>query len=179
MQTAFSYDGPSPQLLLSVQALAPSNPCKTGFGVGVVGGADAGAGAGPGAFATGSGGGAVLFNGFHLPNLAGFLTGGLGAGSHGHPSQSNGSVTALGAGAAAGGGLFFTNATNASQLNGPALTFSGGVDVGVGLGISISIGTDAAGNTIWTGTVTGGVGLKVYGYAGTTQTKAGGTGPKC
>ena len=47
------------------------------------------------------------------------------------------------------------------------------------LGISISIGTDAAGQTIWTGTVTGGYGLKFYGYGATTQTKAGGTGPKC
>ncbi len=132
-------------MLISCETtISPNNNCKTGFGV--VGGADAGAGAGPGAFATGSGGGAVLFNGFHLPNLAGFLTGGLGAGSHGHPSQSHWSVTAVGAGAAAGGGLFFTNATNASQLNDPDLTFSGGMDVGVGLDIFVSFGTDAAGH---------------------------------
>ena len=114
-----------------------------------------------------------------MPNFAGFLTGGLAAGSHGYPAQSNGPVVAVGAGGAAGGGLFFTNATNASQLNGPGLTLSGGVDVGVGLGVSITFSKDAAGHTIWGATVTGGYGLRVYGYGATTQTKAGGTGPKC
>jgi hypothetical protein len=78
----------------------------------------------PGAAASGSSGSAILFNGFHLPNVAGFLTSILAAGSHGNPTETNGPVTVLGGGGAAGGGLFFTNATSASQLNGPPLTLS-------------------------------------------------------
>lgn len=141
-------------------------------------GADAAAGAGIGPIATGGVGAGTAFGGQH-PNLYATAGGGAAIWKKGAPTQQNGPAVAVGLGAGASAGVTFGNATEASQLSGSALTFGAGVDVGVGGGAQVSIGKDAAGNTIWQVSIVGGVGFKVYGYALTTNTAAAGTGTPC
>jgi hypothetical protein len=179
-------DDISPRIFLQFNfdpVVAPNNgvnksTCKTGFGFGFTAGADGGAGLGLGASGLASVGGGLFFGGSH-PSIGGFLSGGLAAFKAGFPSQIFGPSVSLGGGAAAGVGVFFTNASSASQLKGSSLTIGGGVDIGVGGGVQISFGTDAAGNSIWQVSITGGPGAKAYGYGITTKTGTVGTGAPC
>ncbi len=96
------------------------------------------------------------------------------------PSQTNGSPVVVGGGVGGGAGIFFTNATSASQLAGPFLTL--GVDASfgvVGIGVQFSSGTDAAGNSIWQLSISYAPGLEVAGYGLTTSTKAAAAGAPC
>ena len=91
-----------------------------------------------------------------------------------------GRPTSVGAGLGPlGGGVYLTNASQASQLGGPFLTFGAGVGLDVSLGVQLSIGVDASGNTIWQVQFSGGLGWGLYGYSLTTKAAAQGTGGQC
>lgn len=156
-------------------------PCKTGFNFGVTVGADGGLGVGiPPLQAAASGGGSagLTFGGGTPIGAYAAASGGAAAGHWGAPPQGN-NFTAVGGGAAAGGGITFGNATTAGQMSGNGLTFGVGVDVGVGGGFQVTLGTDAAGNTIWQVNITGSVGVKFYGYSLVTHTVAASTHKGC
>jgi RHS repeat-associated protein len=161
---------------------APNNaPCKTGFNFGVAAGADGGAGLGFNPLQLGAmigGAAGFTFGGAHPFGLFASGSGGAAAGGRGAPAQGN-NFAALGGGAAAGVGVTFGNATSAGQMRGNALTFGGGVDVGIGGGVQVTLGTDAAGNTIWQVSITGGPGAKFYGYSLKTHTVAASTNKGC
>jgi RHS repeat-associated protein len=177
--------GPLPQSVTSTTVNkppanphAPNNGCQTGFNIGGTAGVDGAVGVVAGGAATGGGAAGVTFGGGH-PNVYASATGGAAVWNKGVPSQTNGPSIVFGGGAGASAGVTFGNATQASQMSGSALTFGAGVDVGVGGGVQVSLGTDAAGHTIWQVSILGGVGLKAYGYALTTKTAAAGTGTPC
>jgi hypothetical protein len=155
-----------------------NNSCKTGFNIGLTGGADAAAGLVAGPAAIGGGSAGLTFGGGQT-NVYRSATGGAAVWNKGVPAQTNGPAIVVGLGAGVGGGLTFGNATQASQMKGPALTLGVGVEAGVGGGVQITIGKDAAGNQIWQVSIVGGYGLKAYGYALTTNTVAKGTGTPC
>jgi RHS repeat-associated protein len=155
--------------------------CKTGFGAGITIGADAGAGVGvTGAGANGSVG-AALFGGNGI-NAGVFASGGAGANFLSHTASA---VTQLisanffGAGGGVGGGIFLTNASQASQLAGPSATWN--VDLGwVANGAAqFSQGADAAGNSIYTFGFTLGYGGGAVYHNVTDTTVAKGTGSGC
>ncbi len=134
--------------------------CKTGFGAGITIGADAGVGIGPlGAGGNGSVG-AGVFGGNGI-NAGAFASGGAAARSFGNLASAAGSMIHnffAGVGGGVGGGLFLTNASQASQLSGQSQTYN--VDLGYfanGSG-QFSVGTDAAGNEIWSFSFQVGVG---------------------
>ncbi|MGC1294338.1 MAG: RHS repeat-associated core domain-containing protein, partial [Alloacidobacterium sp.] len=110
---------------------APNKGCTTGFGAGLLISADAGAGLG----LTGAGGnvgaGVGLFGGNGI-NAGAFASGGVGANFLNHgasaPSANLNGRNFAGAGGGAGGGIFLTNASQASQLSGPFATWN--VDLG-------------------------------------------------
>ena len=155
--------------------------CKTGFGAGITIGADAGAGVGPlGAGANGSVG-AGVFGGNGI-NAGAFASGGAAARSFGHLASAAGSTIHnffAGAGGGVGGGLFLTNASQASQLSGQSQTYN--VDLGAfanGSG-QFSIGTDAAGNEIWSFSFQVGVGGGALFHAVTNKTATAGRRGGC
>ena len=167
--------------------LAPSkSPCKTGFGFGVQGGADGALGVGAaGATATGGAGAGVFLGGNQGVGVGGYASGGAaaytGSSVAGSPAQTmGGNPSAVGAGVGPlGGGVYLTNASQASQLRGPFLTIGAGVGLEVSLGAQVSIGVDASGNTIWQVQFSGGYGWGLYGYSLTTNAVAKGTGGNC
>ena len=159
-------------------------PCKTGFGLGVQVGADAAAGAGfAGAAATRSAGAGLFFGGSPAVGVGAYGSGGAAAyaGSRvaANPAQSS-VPTVVGGGAGVSIGGFITNASSASQLRGPFLTFGGGASYGaVGVGVQVSVGKDAAGNDIWQLSLGYAPGFLAYGYGLTTNTSAVATGALC
>jgi RHS repeat-associated protein len=160
----------------------PNNPCKTGFGVGVVGGADATAGLGYGAGANVSGG-AGVFAGNQGLDAGGFASGGVAASLPGYsasaPSQNMIGRFFAGLVAGAGAGFFVTNASQASQLNGRSGTWT--VDLGNVLNGAgqFSAGTDASGNAIWSFSFTIGAGAGIGYQQLTNNTKAKGIRKGC
>jgi RHS repeat-associated protein len=157
--------------------------CKTGFGFGGQVGADAAAGVGAAGVAVeGSAGAGVFFGGNQSVSAGAYASGGAtayaGSNTKSDPAPTMGPPTVALAGFGAGGGAFFTNATSASQLRGPFLTFGAGASAGlVGLGVQLSLGKDAAGNNIWQFSISYAAGYGAYGYSMTTKTKA--TGNQC
>jgi hypothetical protein len=136
---------------------------------------------GVGAGANGSVG-AALFGGNGV-NAGVFASGGAGANFLSHAASA---VTQLispnfgGAGAGIGGGLFLTNASQASQLSGPSATWN--VDLGwlANGAAQFTQGTDASGNNIYTFSLTGGYGAGALYHNVTDTTVAKGTGkPGC
>ena len=111
-------------------AAANTTGCKTGLGIGITAGADAGAGVGViGVGANGSVG-AALFAGNGV-NAGVFASGGAGANFFSHAVSAVKSIISsnfVGAGTGIGVGVFITNASQASQLNGPSATWN--VDLG-------------------------------------------------
>jgi len=160
--------------------------CKTGFGFGFQGGADAAFGViYAGAAATGGIGGGLFFGGDSKMTAGAYRSNGATAyagSSHvaGNPAQTMGSPTVVLGGVSGGGGVFVTNATSASQLQGPFSTMAGSASFGqVGLAVQISNGTDGSGNNIWQVSVSYAPGYGIGGYNLTTNTKAVTTGPTC
>jgi RHS repeat-associated protein len=150
----------------------------TGFNFGVTGGVDGGLGLGIGTAALGGGSAGLTFGGGTPIGAYASASGGAAAGPWGAPNQGN-NFAVVGGGAAAGVGITFGNATSAGQMRGNALTFGVGVDAGVGGGVQATLGTDAAGHTIWQVNITGGVGFKAYGYSLVTHTVASSTNKGC
>ena len=142
-------------------AAANNKPCTTGFGAGVTVGADAVAGLGYGAGGNVSAG-AGLFGGNGI-NGGAFASGGAGASAFGHGASAPGASLIdrlfLGLVGGAGGGIFITNASQASQLGGLSGTWN--VDFGdiINGAAQFSAGKDSAGNNIWSFSFTLGVGL--------------------
>ena len=186
----YVYVGDNPVNLVDPLGLCPAmktpdKPCKTGFGFGVQGGGDGALGIGAaGAIATGGAGAGLFFGGNQGVGAGTYESGGASAyaGSNvsGVPAQSMGAPTSVGAGLGPlGGGVFLTNASQASQLGGPFLTIGAGVGLDVSLGAQLSIGVDASGNTIYQFQLSGGLGWGLYGYSLTTKAAAQGTGGRC
>lgn len=181
----YAYVGDSPLNFIDPFGLDKKKNCKTGFGFGLQGGGDTALGGGYAGTAGTAGAGAGLFFGGNQGVSAGvYASGGATAyaGSHvlGTPAPSMGPPTSVGAGIGPlGGGVFITNASSASQLRGPFLTFGAGVGLAVSGGAQISIGYDAAGNFIWQAQGSFGYGWGLYGYGLTTNTVAKTTGDEC
>ena len=142
--------------------LAPNKTtCTTGFGAGITVGADAVGGLGYGVGGNGSVG-AGLFGGNGI-NAGAFASGGAGASAFGHGASAPGGNLIgrffLGLVGGAGGGIFLTNASQASQLQGLGGTWN--VDFGdfVNGAAQFSAGTDGVGNNIWSFSFTLGAGL--------------------
>jgi len=177
-------DSETDQAMAGTGGCAP--PCKTGFGMGVQGGADGAVGfAYGGAAATGSGGAGVFFGGSSPVSAGAYAGGGAttysGSDVLGTPSQTMGTPSALGAGYAGALGLFFTNAASASQLSGPFQTHGGSATyMGLGIGFQLSLGKDSSGNDIWQFSLSWAPGPPgLYAYSLTTATSAVTTGQVC
>lgn len=113
-------------------------------------------------------------------NAGAFASGGVGANFLNHGASAPGANlngrNFVGAGGGVGGGIFLTNASQASQLSGPFATWN--VDLGwlANGAAQFAVGTDSAGNTIWTFSFTlGGGGGALY-HNITTNTVVKGTG---
>jgi RHS repeat-associated protein len=143
----------------STYAYANANPVSLidpyglwGFGVSA-GGSVEGGGYGSGVAATGSFGGGLFFNGLS-PSAGGFLSyGAFGGGPSGNrsvincPDKNNWAAGSYGGG---GLGVFGTNASNVSDLSGPFKTYSLNFGFGpMNVNLQFSIGSNAAGQTIW------------------------------
>jgi RHS repeat-associated protein len=176
------------QLFWDVAQSFPSFPqppnqktCKTGFGFGFTVSGDAGAGLGYGAGGN-AGAGAGVFMGNGL-NTGAFASGGAGASAFGHgTSAPSGNLIGRffgGAAAGAGGGLFVTNASQASQLGGLSGTWN--VDLGyfVNGSAQFSAGKDAAGNSIWSFSFTLGGGFGALYHQITSKTVTAGRKGGC
>jgi RHS repeat-associated protein len=153
---------PTPSYPSSGGSGAPNKTtCTTGFGAGITVGADAVGGLGYGVGGNGSVG-AGLFGGNGI-NAGAFASGGAGASAFGHGASAPGGNLIgrffLGLVGGAGGGIFLTNASQASQLQGLGGTWN--VDFGdfVNGAAQFSAGTDGVGNNIWSFSFTLGAGL--------------------
>jgi|SRR5579875_2312329 hypothetical protein len=149
--------GPAKQA--SVRVLQPGSMRGAGLGYGAGGNASVGAG---------------LFGGNGLNGEA-FASGGAGASAFDHGASSPAANLIgrffAGAGGGAGVGLFFTNASQASQLSGLSGTLN--VDLGWlanGSG-QLSFGTDSVGNSIWSFSFQLGVGGGAFFHQVTNNTK--------
>jgi RHS repeat-associated protein len=148
----------------SVNGIDPRGTGGVGFYVG--GSADAGAFVAGGGAQWSAGGGAFWGNG---PDIGAFKQGGAfyggpGSGGVGVPDQGNGSVT--GASLSGGGGLFFTNANSAQELQGSFDTTTVSIPL---IGFGINIQWAFSGDT-WMFSVGPGFGLGVSGSTYNTDT---------
>lgn len=142
-----------------------------GFGVTAGGSAEGGVGV-VGAGGTGFVGGGVFGGGSEGINVGGFAGGGAFAGGPGYgssePQCQDNQTGALGAFAGAGAGVFFTNATRASQLAGYSNTYSFNLGVGP---IKFSAQLGRSGN-IWSTSFTFGPGIGISGSTYPTWTNS-------
>ena len=181
-----NFDGPTRTTSMPLRPpnVGPVRPpkkttCKTGFGAGILVGADAGTGLGFVGAGGNVGAGVGLFGGNGI-NAGAFASGGVGGnfGSQGAsaPSANLNGRNFVGAGGGVGAGIFLTNASQASQLSGPFATWN--VDLGwlANGAAQFAAGTDSVGNTIWTFSFTLGVGGGGLYHNITTNTVVKGTG---
>jgi RHS repeat-associated protein len=180
---------PAPPTPAPPAPTAPPKPpkapgaCVNGIGVGLTAGGDVGAGLVAGAVATGSVGGGASGTVGQRPDAGVFASGGAAATTISKtiaaPAQSQMNPIVFGAGAGVGAGAYVTNASSTSQLSGPFMTF--GVNFGYFLdfGATLSLGKDAASNTIFQFSGTVGVGFGALAYGLTTTTAAKGARSPC